>query len=87
MIKKSALLLIKIYKLFISPFLGDRCRFYPSCSLYAELSIKRHGIFCGCWLILRRLLKCHPWHRGESYDPVPEAVNFFARNSKKHEFL
>lgn len=72
MIKKIVILIIKIYQKLISPFLGDRCRFYPSCSLYAQIAIERYGFFYGGWLTIKRLLRCHPWYRGDSYDPVPE---------------
>jgi uncharacterized protein len=74
MIKKTAISLIKIYRFCLSPFLGNRCRFYPNCSLYAEIAIERHGICCGVWLTIRRLLKCHPWYKGSEYDPVPEVI-------------
>jgi uncharacterized protein len=80
-IKKIVISLIKIYRFFISPFLGNRCRFYPSCSLYAEIAIGRHGIFYGVWLTIKRLLKCHPWYKGDEYDPVPERINFFGYNT------
>lgn len=59
-LKKSILFSIKIYKLFFSFFFGNNCRFYPSCSSYAEESIKIHGIKLGIILILKRILKCHP---------------------------
>ncbi len=72
MLKKIALTLINLYRFFLSPFLGGQCRFYPSCSLYAEIAIERFGVFLGAWLTLKRLLKCHPWYKGEGYDPVPE---------------
>ena len=65
-------LLIKAYRLAVSPFLGARCRFYPSCSSYAEQSLIRHGLWRGGWLSLKRLARCHPWHAG-GVDPVPEA--------------
>jgi len=73
MMKKIAIFFIKAYRFFISPFLGDRCRFYPSCSLYAEIAFERYGFFYGLWLTFKRLLRCHPWYKGEGYDPVPEA--------------
>ena len=63
--------LIQVYRLILSPFLGQHCRFYPSCSEYAITSVQRFGVFRGCWLALRRLGKCHPWHAG-GVDPVPE---------------
>ena len=63
--------LIQVYRLILSPFLGQHCRFYPSCSEYAITSVERFGVFRGSWLALRRLGKCHPWHDG-GLDPVPE---------------
>jgi uncharacterized protein len=66
------LLLLRIYKLAISPYLGRNCRFYPSCSDYAQEAIKRHGPLKGTLLSGARLCKCHPWHEG-GYDPVPAA--------------
>ncbi|TPQ27863.1 membrane protein insertion efficiency factor YidD [Methylomonas sp. EFPC3] len=66
--------LIKFYKYFISPLLGPRCRFYPSCSSYGLEAIQLHGAFKGSYLTLRRLLKCHPFHEG-GIDPVPEKLS------------
>lgn len=62
---------IKFYKYFISPLLGNHCRFYPSCSTYAVEALQRHGFVAGSCLTLKRLLKCHPLHAG-GIDPVPE---------------
>lgn len=68
---RSALkLLIRCYRLVISPMLGPTCRFYPSCSAYAEEALDQHGAIRGSYLTVRRLLRCHPWHPG-GYDPVP----------------
>jgi len=64
------LVLIKLYQWFLSPFLGQACRFTPSCSHYAEEAIDRHGLFHGGGLALRRIACCHPWHAG-GFDPVP----------------
>lgn len=64
-------LLIRAYQLLLSPFLGNHCRFHPSCSAYAQEAILRHGAARGGWLALRRLGRCHPWHEG-GLDPVPE---------------
>ena len=64
------LLLIRGYQLAISPMLGSRCRFYPSCSDYSMAALRRHGLFRGLWLAVRRIGRCHPWHPG-GYDPVP----------------
>ena len=63
--------IIKFYKYFISPLLGDRCRFYPSCSSYSLEALQLHGVVTGSYLSLKRLLKCHPFHEG-GIDPVPE---------------
>lgn len=68
--KKLLLLLIRAYQLGLSPFLGARCRFYPSCSSYAAEAIALHGALNGGLLAARRLCKCHPWHPG-GCDPVP----------------
>jgi hypothetical protein len=61
---------IRGYQLAISPMIGPRCRFYPSCSCYAHTAIERYGVLRGLWLGLRRLLRCHPFTAG-GYDPVP----------------
>jgi len=63
--------IIKFYKYFISPLLGNRCRFYPSCSSYSLEALQLHGAIIGSYLTLRRLLRCHPFHEG-GIDPVPE---------------
>jgi putative membrane protein insertion efficiency factor len=63
-------LLIRGYQLAISPLLGPRCRFYPSCSNYALEALSVHGLFKGIRLMLTRILRCHPWHPG-GLDPVP----------------
>jgi putative membrane protein insertion efficiency factor len=70
-VKTFAIFLIKGYKRFISPFLPDSCRFYPSCSVYSQEAIERHGVFIGLGLSLRRIAKCHPLHPG-GYDPVKD---------------
>jgi putative membrane protein insertion efficiency factor len=63
--------IIRGYQLLLSPMLGPRCRFYPSCSCYAHTAIERHGALKGAWLGLCRLLRCHPFNKG-GYDPVPD---------------
>lgn len=65
------LLLIKTYRYFISPLLGNQCRFYPTCSHYSEEAFQRFGLLKGTWLTINRLLKCHPWHEG-GIDNVPD---------------
>ncbi|HTS22899.1 MAG TPA: membrane protein insertion efficiency factor YidD [Casimicrobiaceae bacterium] len=68
---KTALLgLLRAYQYALRPLLGANCRFYPSCSEYAREAIERHGAGRGCWLAVRRLGRCHPYHPG-GYDPVP----------------
>ena len=62
--------LIKFYQLAISPLLGPKCRFTPTCSQYAVEALKKYGIFKGTWLSIRRISRCHPWG-GKGYDPVP----------------
>lgn len=69
--KSMLLMLLRAYKLCISPFLGQNCRFYPSCSDYAAQAVQEHGALKGSWLAARRVCKCHPWHPG-GVDPVPE---------------
>jgi uncharacterized protein len=64
------ILLIRAYRLALSPLLGQNCRFYPSCSQYAMEAIQNHGAVAGSWLALRRLLRCHPGHPG-GVDLVP----------------
>jgi putative membrane protein insertion efficiency factor len=68
--KNIALALIKGYKIFISPLLGNHCRFHPSCSTYTYQAIKKHGLLKGAYLGGKRLLKCHPFHPG-GVDLVP----------------
>ena len=62
--------LIKLYQYLLSPWVGNHCRFYPTCSEYAKTAIETHGVLRGSWFIGRRLLRCHPWHPGGA-DPVP----------------
>ncbi|WP_051347107.1 membrane protein insertion efficiency factor YidD [Thiomicrorhabdus chilensis] len=63
--------IVRFYQLFISPLLGPRCRFYPSCSNYTIEAIKQHGVLCGSWLAIKRIGRCHPANPG-GVDPVPE---------------
>ncbi|MBP9477722.1 MAG: membrane protein insertion efficiency factor YidD [Sebaldella sp.] len=67
--RKIPILLIKFYQKAISPFLGRRCRFYPTCSEYTKQAIEKYGLFKGTYLGVRRILKCHPFHKG-GYDPL-----------------
>ena len=73
-VKKSIIVLLKLYHNLVSPFLGNHCRFSPTCSIYAQVAVERHGVVCGLWLSFKRLLKCHPWYKKAGYDPVPEEI-------------
>ncbi len=61
---------IKLYQWIISPILGPKCRYTPTCSAYALEAFKKYGPFKGFWLSLKRISRCHPWG-GHGYDPVP----------------
>lgn len=63
---------IRLYRYLLSPWLGQHCRFEPTCSVYAEQALRRFGLLHGSYLAARRLLKCHPWHHG-GIDPLPES--------------
>lgn len=62
---------VRLYRAALSPFLPKACRFYPSCSVYTEEALMRHGAFRGGFLGLKRLMRCHPFHPG-GVDPVPD---------------
>jgi len=64
------ILLIKFYQWVISPIIGPKCRFTPTCSQYGIDAIKKYGPFKGIWLTMKRVSKCHPWG-GHGHDPVP----------------
>ncbi len=70
-LRAAVLLLLRGYQLAISPWLGDCCRFHPSCSHYCANAVKRFGVWKGLWLGFIRICKCHPFHAG-GVDPVPE---------------
>ena len=76
--RRLAILPIRAYQLLLSPMLGDRCKYYPSCSEYAAQAINRYGILRGLVLAGWRLLRCNPWSRG-GFDPVEEQRLFKAR--------
>ncbi|MCA9084870.1 MAG: membrane protein insertion efficiency factor YidD [Planctomycetaceae bacterium] len=64
----TAILLIKAYQRFVSPLLGNNCRFHPSCSEYFVRSLQKHGLLLGGWRGIRRICRCHPFDPG-GYDP------------------
>jgi len=68
--KQLLIFLIRLYQKKISPHKPPSCRFVPTCSQYAVEAIETHGTLKGFWLAVRRILKCHPFHKG-GYDPVP----------------
>jgi putative membrane protein insertion efficiency factor len=68
--KKILMWFIRLYQLTLSPFLGQHCRFTPSCSEYARTAIERHGSIKGSWLAIKRIGRCQPFCDG-GYDPVP----------------
>lgn len=68
--KTVAIALIKGYRFLLSPWLGNQCRFYPSCSHYAEAAIEHYGLVKGILLGAWRILRCNPFHHG-GYDPIP----------------
>lgn len=68
---RFALVAFRIYRLLLSPALGQSCRFEPSCSRFAEQALERHGWRKGAGMAVRRLLRCHPWGGPGGFDPVP----------------
>lgn len=68
--KRLLLFLIRFYRVAISPLFLPHCRYYPTCSAYALEAVTRYGAWRGGWMAVRRILRCHPFHRG-GYDPVP----------------
>ena len=63
------ILIIRIYQLIISPWLGPKCRFTPTCSAYTIEALKKYGLFKGGFMAIRRISRCHPWG-GHGHDPV-----------------
>lgn len=68
--RRGAIALIRLYQVILSPLLPPACRFWPTCSAYAEEAIARHGAIRGARLTAARLARCHPWQPG-GHDPVP----------------
>ncbi|PCI08691.1 MAG: membrane protein insertion efficiency factor YidD [Flavobacteriaceae bacterium] len=66
------ILLVRFYQVAISPYTPASCRYNPTCSYYTVEALKKHGLFYGGWLSIKRIFSCHPWSEG-GYDPVPES--------------
>ena len=71
MIRRAMLACIRFYRVRISPQTRPSCRYDPTCSAYAYEAIERYGALRGAWMGVKRLLRCHPFHKG-GYDPVPD---------------
>jgi len=71
--RRALIVLVRGYRLFVSPWLGPHCRFEPTCSGYALGALEAHGAAAGSYLAAARLLRCHPWCAGGA-DPVPVAA-------------
>ncbi|MEZ5455200.1 MAG: membrane protein insertion efficiency factor YidD [Lysobacteraceae bacterium] len=69
-VRRILIALLRLYKRFISPLLGQHCRFHPSCSEYAMQALEIHGVLRGSWLTIKRLARCQPFCEG-GLDPVP----------------
>lgn len=81
LIQKALLAFIRGYQLILSPWIGNQCRFYPTCSEYGREAIEVHGAFAGTWLTLKRISRCHPLCKG-GFDPVPERDKKGEKNNK-----
>lgn len=78
--KRLMLAIISFYRREISPHLPGACRYYPTCSQYAMTAIERYGALKGGWMGFKRILRCHPLHKG-GYDPVPELPDAVIRRN------
>jgi putative membrane protein insertion efficiency factor len=76
--RRTLMLLVQGYRYCLKPWLGNACRFEPSCSAYALQALERHGALAGSAVSAGRLLRCHPWCEG-GLDPVPEHARLFTR--------
>ena len=84
---RALLFVLRVYKAFLSPVMPSACKFYPTCSQYAQEAVARFGARRGMWLALKRLSRCRPFHAG-GVDPVPEAdapANAHACSGETHE--
>ncbi|HEX6922984.1 MAG TPA: membrane protein insertion efficiency factor YidD [Bacillales bacterium] len=76
--KRLLTAMIRFYQKYISRITPPTCRFYPTCSNYALEAVERFGVFKGGWLAVRRIGKCHPFHKG-GFDPVPSKTRYQGR--------
>jgi hypothetical protein len=72
---------VRAYQRALSPFLGQNCRYHPSCSHYTYEAIEIHGALKGTWFGVKRIGRCHPFHEG-GFDPVPESVDTQTKESQ-----
>lgn len=75
MIKSTLLALIRGYRYVLSPWIGNGCRFWPTCSEYAMQAIEQYGVLRGIWMMLTRLARCHPYSAG-GVDPLPQQFSW-----------
>jgi putative membrane protein insertion efficiency factor len=80
--QKALIFLLKLYRLLLSPYVGQHCRFVPSCSCYAIAAIQTYGAPRGGYMALRRLLRCHPWCAG-GFDPLPDNAGSVANSTAR----
>lgn len=83
-IGRAIIAVLHFYHRWISPMRPPACRFAPSCSVYAMTAIERFGVLRGGWLAVRRLSRCHPYHRG-GHDPVPDRVDRREARSEEND--
>ena len=84
--QRGLILLVRGYRLLLSPWLGSQCRFEPTCSAYALGALQAHGALAGSYLAAARIARCHPWCRG-GLDPVPaQAPRLFTRFTSRKAF-